>query len=548
MVHASEADISKRAAQRTLTATEGLFERARAWLQQKTASDGRTSEALITEFQNAAHGLAQLATQVEAGRQLLAWADRTDGTGGVEEHIAYSWIARTAQSLAAGVSLGGLETVPVTDLGLTSAAVVEALSGAEIAGFVAEHSGQAADDRIVTLIELTGSLGKPGLDESLQQVRDQFSRFVTGRVIPIAQSIHRDNGLVPLDLIREMAGLGVFGMTVPEKYGGSGLGKLAMVVVTEELARGAISVGSLGTRSEIAEELILSGGTDEQRQKWLPALVSADVLPTAAFTEPNTGSDLASVATRAVKVDGGWQIFGQKTWMTHGSRSDMMTLLARTDPNTPGHRGLSMFLAPKKRGTEADLFPDEGISGTEIRVLGYHGMREYDVAFDGFFVPDDALLGGTTGQGFRQLMATMEGARIQTAARGTGVAQAAYDEGLRYARTRVQFGKLLIAFPRIRAKLAKGAVAVQAARQLAYYAARRKETGARCDLEAGMAKLLATRSAWEVADSALQIHGGIGYAEETPISRLLLDARVLSIFEGTNEIQSQIIARRLLEG
>ncbi|GIW06710.1 MAG: hypothetical protein KatS3mg060_1515 [Dehalococcoidia bacterium] len=293
--------------------------------------------------------------------------------------------------------------------------------------------------------------------------------------------------------------------------------------------------------------MILSGGTEEQKRTWLPKLARTEVLPTAAFTEPNSGSDLASVQTRAVKVDGGWRIYGQKTWMTHGARADVMTLLARTDPNQPGHRGLSMFLAPKTRGTEDNPFPDEGITGGEIRVLGYRGMREYDVAFDGFFVPDEALLGGVPGQGFRQLMATMEVARIQTAARGVGVAQAAFDEALRYARTRVQFGKPIIAFPRIRAKLARAAVMVQAARQLTYYAARRKETGERCDLEAGMAKLQATRAAWEVADAAVQIHGGIGYAEETPISRILLDARVLSIFEGTNEIQAQIIARRLLE-
>ncbi|MCS7002073.1 MAG: acyl-CoA/acyl-ACP dehydrogenase, partial [Dehalococcoidia bacterium] len=344
-----------------------------------------------------------------------------------------------------------------------------------------------------------------------------------------------------------MGALGVFGLSTPEEYGGAGLGKMAMVVVTEELSRGCLGVGSLGTRSEIAAELILAHGTPEQRRRWLPPICSARVLPTAVFTEPNAGSDLASIQTRAVKVDGGWRIYGQKTWTTHAARADLMTLLARTDPSVPGHRGLSMFLAPKRRGDETNPFPDDGVTGSEIHVIGYRGMREYDLSFDGFFVADDGLLGGVTGQGFKQLMATFEGARIQTAARAVGVAQAAFDEALRYARARVQFGRQILAFPRIRAKLARAAVSIQAARQLTYYAARMKEMGKRCDMEAGMAKLLGARVAWEVADAAVQIHGGLGYAEETPVSRLLLDARVLSIFEGANEIQSQIIARRLLE-
>ncbi|MFN8534527.1 MAG: acyl-CoA dehydrogenase family protein [Dehalococcoidia bacterium] len=532
---------------RALAALDALFDQARLVLRDACQANGRLSEALLTERQLAAHALAQLAIQVEAGRQLLAWADALEaGPGSLERLIAESWLARAVGSLPGGISLGSVESVLPADLGL-SRDDLAALNDPEIAAFVDRAGGVAADEQIAVHVDETGGVGRRGLDEAHQAVQAQFARFVAEQVTPIAHQIHRDNGLVPLDLIREMAGLGVFGLSVPEAFGGSGFGKLAMVVVTEELVRGSIGVGSLGTRSEIAAELILGGGTAAQQRAWLPKLTAAEVLPTAAFTEPNSGSDLASVQTRAVKVDGGWRIYGQKTWMTHGARADVMTLLARTDPTQPGHRGLSMFLAPKTRGTEDDPFPNEGVSGGEIRVLGYRGMKEYEVAFDGFFVPDDALLGGVSGQGFRQLMATMEVARIQTAARGVGVAQAAFDEALRYARARVQFGVPIIGFPRIRAKLARSAVAIQAARQLAYHAARRKETGERCDLEAGMAKLQATRAAWEVADAAVQIHGGLGYAEETPISRILLDARVLSIFEGTNEIQAQIIARRLLE-
>lgn len=540
-------DISHTQAHQTLATVQGLVDQATTFLRARCQDAGRLSEAKLTAHQQVAHALAHLAIDVEAGRQLLAWADQLDAPPGtLERQIAEAWVARVAAGLLGGVSLSAVETVAPTDLGLTRAALAAVVTP-EFAQFVDGAGGVDATDRIAALVEATGGNGRRGLDGPLPAVQAQFARFVDERVAPIAQRIHRENGLVPLDLIRELADLGVFGLTVPEEYGGLGLGKLAMVVVTEELARGSIGVGSLGTRSEIAAELILRGGTDEQKRRWLPRLARAEVLPTAAFTEPNAGSDLASVQTRAVKVDGGWRIFGQKTWMTHGARADVMTLLARTDPSQPGHRGLSMFLAPKTRGTDDNPFPDEGISGSEIRVLGYRGMREYEVAFDGFFVADEGLLGGVSGQGFRQLMATMEVARIQTAARGVGVAQAAFDEALRYARARVQFGTPIIAFPRIRAKLARAAMLVQAARQLTYYAARRKETGARSDLEAGMAKLFATRAAWEVADAAVQIHGGTGYAEETSVSRLLLDARVLSIFEGTNEIQAQIIARRLLE-
>jgi (2S)-methylsuccinyl-CoA dehydrogenase len=353
---------------------------------------------------------------------------------------------------------------------------------------------------------------------------------------------------VPLALIAEMASLGVFALTIPENYGGLGLGKEAMCVVSEELSRGYIGVGSLGTRSEIAAELILNAGTDAQKQEWLPRIGSGEVLPTAVFTEPNTGSDLASITTRAVRDGDVYRITGQKTWITHAARADLMTVLARTNPNTKGYRGLSMFLAPKPRGTDEDPFPAEGMSGGEIEVLGYRGMKEYEISFDSFAVPAANLLGGIEGQGFKQLMQTFEAARIQTAARAIGVAQSALDLGLRYAAERIQFGKPIVAFPRIADKLALMAAEIMAARQLVYHAAREKDAGRRCDLEAGMAKLLAARVAWSAADNALQIHGGNGFALEYQISRILCDARILNIFEGAAEIQAQVIARRLLEG
>jgi (2S)-methylsuccinyl-CoA dehydrogenase len=373
-------------------------------------------------------------------------------------------------------------------------------------------------------------------------------KFADSEVVSQAQGWHRTNSYIPIETIKQMADLGVFGLTIPEAFGGMGLGKESMCVVSEELSRGYIGVGSLGTRSEIAAELILGGGTNEQKQKWLPKIATGEVLPTAVFTEPNTGSDLASLKTRAVRSGDVYKVQGNKTWITHPVRADLMTLLVRTDPNEKGYRGLSMLLAEKRRGNDDDPFPNAGITGTEIEVLGYRGMKEYEIAFDGFEVRAENLLGGVEGQGFKQLMATFESARIQTAARAIGVAQSAMEHALTYAQSRVQFGEPIVQFPRVADKVAMMAVEIMIARQLTYYAARQKDSGRRCDLEAGMAKLLAARIAWSNADNAVQIHGGNGFAMEFPISRILCDARILSIFEGAAEIQAQVIARRLLDG
>jgi (2S)-methylsuccinyl-CoA dehydrogenase len=392
-----------------------------------------------------------------------------------------------------------------------------------------------------------GNLGDCGLEETLTSIRDEMRKFAESDVVPHAQHWHRTNSYIPTGIIAQMAELGVFGLTIPEEYGGLSLGKEAMCVVSEELARGYIGVGSLGTRSEIAAELIISSGTEEQKRKWLPKIANGEVLPTAVFTEPNAGSDLASIKTRAVRQGGVYKVYGNKTWITHPVRADLMTLLVRTNPNEPGHRGLSMLLAEKPRGTDADPFPADGMTGTEIEVLGYRGMKEYEIAFDGFEVKAENLLGGVEGLGFRQLMQTFESARIQTAARAIGVAQAAMEQALTYGEQRQQFGEPIINFPRVADKIAMMAVEIMIARQLTYFAARQKDSGKRCDLEAGMAKLLAARVAWANADNAVQIHGGNGFALEFPVSRLLCDARILSIFEGAAEIQAQIIARRLLD-
>ncbi len=351
-----------------------------------------------------------------------------------------------------------------------------------------------------------------------------------------------------MDVVNEMAELGVFGLTIPEEFGGLGMGKTAMCVVSEELSRGYIGTGSLGTRSEIAAELILIGGTDAQKEKYLPAIASGEILPTAVFTEPNTGSDLGALRTRAVKDGDTYKITGNKTWITHPVRADLMTLLARTDPATNNFSGLSMFLAEKPRGSDDHPFPADGMTGGEIEVLGYRGMKEYEIGFDEFEVPAANLLGETEGMGFKHLMATFESARIQTAARAVGVAQCAYELGLRYALDRNQFGQPIFNFPRVANKLVNMAAELVGIRQLTYFSARQKDSDKRCDLEAGMAKLLAARAAWAAADNALQIHGGNGFALEYPISRVLQDARILNIFEGAGEVQAMVIARRVVSG
>ncbi len=514
---------------------------------------GRVDSAKVETCQFAVHGLAWVATYVESLRQLYAWAERLEDEsklGELELLILQAGFGEYLSQLGNGIAMSAGEMVRPQDLNIAQDAVA-ALATPEVGELIYAGNTVAVRARIAELIADaadTGRFGETGLDETLEMVREQFRRFTDEKVAPHAHDWHLNNDLIPLEVIQEMSELGVFGLTVPEQYGGLGMGKTSMCVVSEELCRGYIGVGSLGTRSEIAAELILSGGTDAQKENWLPKIASGEVLPTAVFTEPNVGSDLGSVRTRAIRDGDVYKVTGNKTWITHAARTDVMTLLARTDPDQPGYKGLSMFLAEKPRGTDDNPFPAEGMTGGEIEVLGYRGMKEYEIGFDGFEVKAENLLGEQEGNGFKQLMATFESARIQTAARAVGVAQNALELGLRYANDRIQFGKPIFDFPRVHGKLAWMAVETMMARQLTYFSAREKDQGRRCDLEAGMAKLLGARVAWNNADNGLQIHGGNGFALEYPISRVLCDARILNIFEGAGEIQAQVIARRLLEG
>ena len=537
---------------RALPAFEALLAQATAAVRAKVSVDGKVSSSRFEAEQHAAHGLAWLATYVTALRELQAYGERLqaeDRYGAVEDYALRIGAGEYAAQILGGIPMSQGEIVRLPALGLDAKAVAEA--GEAASTLIADGNTAENRARFVALFSQSqglASVGDPGLDETLEAIRDEMRRFCAAEVTPHAHEWHLANEYIPLPVVEKMAELGVFGLTIPEEFGGMGLSKVSMCVVSEELSRGYIGVGSLGTRSEIAAELILCGGTPEQQAHWLPKIASGEVLPTAVFTEPNTGSDLASLRTKAVKEGDVWKVHGNKTWITHPVRADIMTLLVRTDPDQPGYRGLSMLIAEKPRGTDADPFPVEGLTGGEIEVLGYRGMKEYELAFDGFAVKAENLLGGVEGQGFKQLMQTFEAARIQTAARALGVAQGAFDLGLRYAQERIQFGKPLIAFPRVADKLAMMAAEIVIARQLTYFAAREKDAGRRCDLEAGMAKLLGARVAWAAADNALQIHGGNGFALEYPVSRVLCDARILNIFEGAAEIQAQVIARRLVEG
>ena len=521
-------------------------EQVQSVVQTRVVSEGRVKSSKVNLEQRAVHGYAWIETTYMALQSVLDWAKSRAARSALSEadqlalDIAFG---EYLVQIGTGIPMGQNEFIRPADLGLSEAARTF-LDQPAIRSLIETGNTPEKRARLAKLMADGQGISDDFNDETLDAVKDQYRRFTQDRIIPHAHQWHLDNALIPDEIVKEMADLGTFGVCIPEAHDGLGLGKLVMCIVTEELSRGWIGAGSLGTRSEIAGELILLGGTEAQKEKWLPAIARGDILPTAVFTEPDTGSDLGSLKTRATQnADGSWTLTGAKTWITHAARSDVMTLLARTRPEIDGYAGLSMLLVPKPRGTENDPFPVEGLTGTEIEVLGYRGMREYELGFDDFQAPDDALLGGEEGRGFKQLMATFEGARIQTAARAVGVAVRALELGLKYAIERQQFGQSILNFPRVSDKIAMMAVDVLMSREITYFSAREKDKGLRCDIEAGMAKLFAARTAWSNADASLQIHGGNGYALEYEISRVLCDARILNIFEGAGEIQAQVVAK-----
>jgi (2S)-methylsuccinyl-CoA dehydrogenase len=409
------------------------------------------------------------------------------------------------------------------------------------------------------LASLCGETGPRHLDSDLEMVQDTFRRFAEDKVRPVAEHVHRTNADIPESVIAGLAELGTFGLSVPEAYGGFSAGGegeyLAMVVATEELSRASLGVaGSLITRPEILTRALVKGGTEEQKKTWLPRLASGEIMNAVAVTEPDYGSDVAGVKVTARPADGGWVINGVKTWCTFAARADVLMLLARTDPDPKaGHRGLSVFIVPKPRGEgHGFAFTQESggkMEGRPIDTIGYRGMHSYEVAFDGWWVPADNQIGGEAGlgRGFYYQMEGFENGRLQTAARAVGLMQAAYEAAYDYATNRVVFGRPIAQYQLTRAKLARMAVLIQSARQFAYQVARLMAKGEGA-LEASMVKAYVCRAAEWVTREALQIHGGMGYAEEFPVSRYFVDARVLSIFEGADEtLALKVIARRLIE-
>ena len=502
----------------------------------------------LEQHQFAAHGYAWAATYLEALKQLADWSGRLleqDAFTELDQVIFKVGTGGYLQQLLHGIAMSQDEVFRPEDIPSPSI-LPEIMTDDSVSELLRDGNTIENRVRIAELLADGEQSGEPALDTTLTLVREQFRRFAEEEISERAGEWHRQDSLIPSGLIRQLADMGVFAVCIPEQYGGHASGKLAMCIITEELSRGYLGVGSLATRSEIAAELILKAGTEEQKRRYLPGIASGAILPAVLVTEPDAGSDLAGLKTRAVKAGGRYELTGNKTWSTHAARANLMVLLARTDPAHKGYRGLSMFLVDKPAGTDAEPFPLQGMSGSEIPVLGYRGMKEYEISFDGCRTDPDALLGGVEGQGFRQLMASFEAGRLQTAARAVGVAQNALDLALDYARQRIQFGKPVLAFPRVAGKIGWMAAEIMLLRQLVYFAARRADTGRRCDVEAGMAKMLSARVAWSCADNALQVHGGNGYATEFAVSRVLCDARVLSIFEGSAEIQANVIARGLL--
>jgi len=529
----------------------GILEKVKVISISKLKNSNLTIRQFVDKNQTFCHSLAWLFTYNMALKQMQEWSETLHSKGqfgDIEYLINQIAFSEYLAQIKGGIPMSQGEIIRLSNMGI-DVDDESLFKNSDIKNLINYGASEEYLSLLIALLKDSskhGYVGNLGLDSELHIIREQFRRFTVERVDPYAQGWHLNDELLPMSLIEDMADLGVFGLTIPEQYGGSGQSKVAMCVLSEELSRGYIGVGSISTRSDIAAELILNGGTISQKEYWLPKIACGEILPTAVFTEPDIGSDLGSIKTKAIKENEVYKISGNKTWITHGSRAELMTLLARTDKHSRDNKGLSMFLAPKMAGTTNNLFPDTGLSGGEIPVIGYRGMKEYELAFDSFKVDFKNLLGGIEGAGFKQLMHTFESARIQTASRAIGISQSAYELGLKYAQDRAQFKRKIINFPRISNKLAIMAVELMIARQITYHAARQKDENKRCDLEAGMAKLLSARIAWAASDNSLQIHGSHGYASEHPSSRLLCDARIINIFEGTAEIQANIIANRIV--
>ncbi len=543
-------------ARRSLAATDEALKTAVRSLRNKTVEDGRISSAKLDQYQLVSYETALSAAEAAGAWLVLDYADRVRAGRDsltLEDRCALVFTAEAIESIRAR-----LELRP-EDYGLSREDLAKTLDSEALQRFCAE---QLAVERVAELgrdiAEMDGQTGAYLLDEDHEIMRDTFRKFATDVVMPLAEEVHREDLLIPDEILDGLTDLGCFGLSIPERYEGlqpdEREDNMGMIVVTEELSRGSLgAAGSLITRPEILSRALLKGGTEEQKQKWLPKLAVADPLCAVAVTEPNYGSDVAGMRCKAIRTDGGWLIDGAKTWCTFGGKAGVLLLLARTDPDqSKGHRGLSMFLVekPSSDGHEFRHEQEGGgvITGKAIATIGYRGMHSYDVFFDNYFVPDENLLGGSAGEGkgFYFTMAGFSGGRIQTAARAVGLMQAAFEKAVSYANERVVFGKPIAHYQLTQVKLARMAAYLLASRQFTYAVGRMMDEG-KGEMEASMVKFFTCKTAEWVTREAQQIHGGMGYAEETAVSRYFLDARVLSIFEGVEEILAlKVIARSLI--
>jgi (2S)-methylsuccinyl-CoA dehydrogenase len=511
-------------------------------LARESTVDGRISVARLDDHQVLGYDLAHAASAVEGAKVMLAYGER----GEVESRLARAFIADAIAELAA--KLLGREAVWGVDVELLAPALP----------FVEAHRAPEFLETVAAGLETSGT-GPSHLPDDFQLAAETFHRFAEAEIRPVAEHVHRTNADIPEELIAGLAQLGGFGLSVPEEYGGYATGGeadyLGMVVATEELSWGSLGVGgSLITRPEILTRALVAGGTEEQQQRWLPRIATGELMVGVTVTEPDYGSDVAGVSTMATPVEGGFRINGVKTWATFAGRANLLMLLARTDPDkSKSHRGLSLFVVEKEAvpGHAFALEQPEGgtLDGRAIDTIGYRGMHSYEVSFSDWFVPAANLVGGEAGlgKGFYLQMEGFENGRLQTAARAVGLMQAAFDAGLAYAQQRVVFGKPVFDYELSRMKLARMAALIQAGRQFSYDVAHRMGRG-EGTLSASMVKAYVCRSAEWVTREAMQLHGGMGYAEEFPVSRFFVDARVLSIFEGADEtLCLRVIARRLAE-
>lgn len=535
-----------------------LKEKALSFLKAQSMDNGKVSNAKLDEKQLACYEIAYCAAEINAAEVYLDYSQKANaekgGSDRIEDAIALQYCAETLQNCRSRLNTRR------ADFGLTRQEITATLDSDEIDAFINLHlSSESMANLGKRIFENDGYTGEYLLDEEKEMIRGQFRQFATDVVQPLAEKIHTHDMDIPDEIIKPLIELGCFGLSIPMQYGGiqpdDKEDNLGMIVVTEELSRGSLgAAGSLITRPEILSRALLAGGTDEQKQEWLPKLAHAEILNAVAVTEPNYGSDVASMKLKATQVEGGWLLNGEKTWCTFAGKAGVLMTLARTNPDpASGHRGLTMFLAEKPTGSghEFSYKQDGGgaIQGKAISTIGYRGMHSFAVFFDNYFVPDSHVLGGEAGvgKGFYYTMAGFAGGRIQTAARATGVMQAAFEKAIDYANERVVFGSPIADYQLTLVKIARMAMLLAVSRHFTYHVARLMDEGLG-QMEASLVKLYSCKSSEWLCREAMQIHGGMGYAEESAVSRYFIDSRVLSIFEGAEEtLALKVIAKSLVE-